>query len=265
MFGGVPKLAAPGGGASGNAADCGLSTADFFVFGDQVQSCLRSCVATSPPRAYARGFARGIRHNINDRWSRRRLKRNSWQPCAPPMLRQATSPGRNCLEKRAYSSMLATHADSARAAREAMTNDHRNPRRDYLFLYPRCSICSFLAVRFRLCILWPAISGISVPAGRVSGAGLWALFFNFRFGGPQIGSSGDRDRFAQLPSGIGRVRGQCRRLRSCDFAKSRARHIVLLIYSTGEHHDHGDKGQDRRHRSSRQSQGKPGPESANAA
>ena len=34
-----------------------------------------------------------------------------------------------------------------------MINDHRNPWRDYLFLYPRCCICSFLAVRFRLCIV----------------------------------------------------------------------------------------------------------------
>ena len=38
-------------------------------------------------------------------------------------------------------------------------------------------------------------------AGRVSGAGLCAPFSNFHFGAPQTGSTVDRDRFAERPSG----------------------------------------------------------------
>jgi hypothetical protein len=37
--------------------------------------------------------------------------------------------------------------------------------------------------------LWPTISGISVRAGRVSGAGLCSPFFNFHFGGAETGST----------------------------------------------------------------------------
>jgi hypothetical protein len=42
---------------------------------------------------------------------------------------------------------------------------------------------TFPRVRLDRPSLWSAISGISVRAARVSGAGLWSSFFNFHFGG----------------------------------------------------------------------------------
>jgi hypothetical protein len=53
--------------------------------------------------------------------------------------------------------------------------------------------------------LWSATSGISVLWARVSGAGLGPLYFNFRFGTAETGSSGCKDRFAPCPSSIGRA------------------------------------------------------------
>jgi hypothetical protein len=50
-------------------------------------------------------------------------------------------------------------------------------------------------VRLAGASLWRAISGISVLWARVSGAGLCSAFSNFRFGGAEIGSSVDGDRF----------------------------------------------------------------------
>jgi hypothetical protein len=66
---------------------------------------------------------------------------------------------------------------------------------------------SFPRVKLRCPSLWPAIAGISVRAGRVSGAGLCSPFFNFHFGGAETGSTADRDWFAECPSGIGRDAG----------------------------------------------------------
>jgi hypothetical protein len=59
---------------------------------------------------------------------------------------------------------------------------------------------TFPQVRLGCPSLWSAISGISVRVGRVSGAGLWWRFFNFRFGGAETGSIADRERFAGRPS-----------------------------------------------------------------
>jgi hypothetical protein len=57
-----------------------------------------------------------------------------------------------------------------------------------------CGIASFTMARPSLS---SAISGISVRAGRVSGAGLCSPFSNFHFGGAETGSTVDRDRFAE--------------------------------------------------------------------
>jgi hypothetical protein len=56
---------------------------------------------------------------------------------------------------------------------------------------------TFPQVRLGCPSLWSAISGISALAGRVSGAGLWWRFSNFRFGGAETGSTADRDWFAE--------------------------------------------------------------------
>jgi hypothetical protein len=72
---------------------------------------------------------------------------------------------------------------------------------------------------------------------------------------------GDRDRFAQLPSGKGGYTGNAAGF-NLAILQNRAN---ISFFSIVEHHGRGDKGQDRRHRSIRQSQGKPGPKSANAA
>jgi hypothetical protein len=47
---------------------------------------------------------------------------------------------------------------------------------------------TFPRVRLARPSLWLAISGISAPTGRVSGAGLCSPFFNFHFGGAETGS-----------------------------------------------------------------------------
>jgi hypothetical protein len=59
---------------------------------------------------------------------------------------------------------------------------------------------TFPQVRLGCPSLWPAISGISVRVGRVSGPGLCWRFSNFHFGGAETGSIADRERFAGRPS-----------------------------------------------------------------
>jgi hypothetical protein len=55
--------------------------------------------------------------------------------------------------------------------------------------------------------LWPTISGISVRAGQVSGAGLCSPFFNFHFGGAETGST---EHIARWPSRVRTVSGSAR-------------------------------------------------------
>ena len=76
-----------------------------------------------------------------------------------------------------------------------------NPPAPGCYFPVREKSATFPRVRLARPSLWSVIFGISVRAGRISGAGLCVRFSNFHFGGAETGSTVDRDRFAECSSG----------------------------------------------------------------